>query len=411
MRYLVVLSLVACGGSGKHAPAPVDRTSSANPAPAPAEQGAPAPAAPKSYPAPPAEPAPTGTWRVTVEFQRLLGRPSGIVADATGVYLAGAVLSNEDVRMRRWAIVKLDPMGKVAWSSASELPREPAPDRIVLADGALIAGGQDDTHEAARLLMIERRDLESGKPVWQRRFTARDPKCTTTGCAGKDTFGGLAVRGSSVIYYATVDRPIEAAMGELGLAKGVPAKTAYPMRSDVRAHDVAADDTGVYALDDTLSGAFSLVKRAEGKLAWQQKVESSASRVVTGAGGLVLWGTAIEKRTTDTGELVWTSSLTGDHIDVTVDGSAIYATAMIDAKPAPYFAIAKLDAGSGAVQWVRKTSEYSENRPSAYIAVDKDAIYVFGYDGEKWFVEKRRKSDGALGEVATTAVVVATKRK
>jgi outer membrane protein assembly factor BamB len=354
---------------------------------------------------------PSGTWRVTVEFSRLLGRPSGIVADATGIYLAGAVLSNEDVRMRRWAIVKLDPKGKVAWSSASELPREPAPDRIVLADGALIAGGQDDTHEAARLLMIERRDLKSGKPVWQRRFTARDPKCTTAGCGGKDTFGGLAVRGSSVIYYATVDRPIEAAMGELGLAKGDPAKTAYPMRSDMRAHDVAADDTGVYALDDTLSGAFSLVKRAEGKLAWQQKVESSASRVVTGAGGLVLWGNAIEKRATDTGELVWTSPLTGEHIDVAVDGSAIFATVMIDAKPAPYFAIAKLDAGTGAVQWVRKTSEYSENRPSAYIAVDAGSIYVFGYDGEKWFVEKRRKSDGALGDVTTVAAVVESKRK
>jgi hypothetical protein len=347
---------------------------------------------------------------VTLEFPRLQGRPAGIVADATGIYLAGSVLSAEDMRMQRWAVVKLDGNGAVAWSSVTELPRSPAPERIVLAEGALIVGGQDESHEPARLLLIERRDAKSGKQMWQRRFTARDPKCGKPACAGKDTFGSIAVHGGAVHYYATVDKPVEAAPGELSLAKGEPPKTLITPRSDLRGRDVAADDTGVYSLDENLSGAFSLAKRADGKLLWQAKIESDASRVVAIGGGLVLWGKGVEKWA-DTGELVWKSSLVGEHIDVAVDADAVYATVMIAAKPSAYFAVAKINAATGAVEWVRKTSDYTENRPSAYIAVDKDWIYLFGYDAEKWSVERRRKSDGALGEVTATARTVESKRK
>lgn len=343
---------------------------------------------------------------MTLEFPRLQGKPAGIVADASGVYLAGAVVSADDVRMRRWAAVKLDGNGAVAWSNVTELPRSPAPERIVLADSALVIGGQDDSHEAVRLLMIERRDAKSGKQTWQRRFTARDPKCVTAGCASKDTFGGITVHGGSVLYYATVDRPVESAPGELSLAKGEPPKTSSPTRSDLRASDIARDDTGLYLLDANLSNVYSLSKKAEGKQAWQHKLDSDLTRVIASASGLVLWGTTIQKRAADTGEVMWTSPLGGQHIDVAVDAAAIYATLMIDAKPASYFAIAKIDPATGAVQWVRKTSDYSENRPSAYIAVDNDWIYLFGYDAEKWFVERRRKSDGALGEVTATARVI-----
>jgi outer membrane protein assembly factor BamB len=348
---------------------------------------------------------------VTIEFPRLQGRPAGAVADATGVYLTGAVLSADDARMRRWAVVKLDGNGAIAWSSATELPRSPAPERIVLAENAVIVGGQDDTHEAARLLLVERRDAKSGKQTWQRRFTARDAKCVTAGCAGKDTFGGMSVQGGSVLYYATVDRPIEAAPGELTLAKGAPGKMSLVLRSDMRARDIARDDSGVYLLEENLSAAASVVKLADGKQPWQQKLENDPSRMVATPGGLVFWGKTVEKRTADTGELVWTSPLVGEHLDVAVDTDALYATVMLDAKGSKYFGIAKLDAASGAVQWVRKTSEYTENRPSAYIAVDKDWIYLLGYDAEKWFVERRRKSDGAIGEVTATARVVESTAK
>jgi hypothetical protein len=412
MRYLVVLALVACGGSKTHAPASNEKPSSDPSTPAAPAASADKPAAPKNYPAPPTEPAPTGTWRITVEFPRLQGKPAGAVADATGVYLTGAVLSAEDARMRKWAVVKLDTKGVIAWSSVTELPRNPAPERIVLAEGALIVGGQDESHEAARLLMIERRDAKSGKQTWQRRFTARDAKCVTPGCAGKDTFGGVSVHGGSVLYYATVDRPLEAAPGDLSFAKGAPGKMSLVLRSDLRARDIARDDTGLYLLEENLSGSPSLVKLADGKQPWLHKLDSDASRLVATAGGLVLWGNTVEKRAADTGEVVWTSTLVGEHLDVVVDTDAIYATVMLDAKSGKYFGIAKLDLASGAVQWVRKTSEYSENRPSAYIAVDKDSIYLVGYDAEKWFVERRRKSDGALGEVTATArVVESAKRK
>ena len=409
MRSLVVLALVACGGSSKPKPAQVDQASSNTESPAASSDK---PAAPRSYPAPPNEPAPTGTWRVTLEFPRLQGRPAGIVADASGVYLAGAVLSAEDARMRRWAVAKLDAVGAIAWSSVTELPRSPATERILLADGGVIVGGQDDTHESSRLLLIERRDAKSGKQTWQRRFTARDAKCGKPDCAGKDTFGGIGAQGGSVLYYATVDRPVEAAPGELSVAKGAPVKMTIPLRSDLRGRDIARDDSGLYLLEQNLSNAFSLLKLGPDKQLWQHVLDSDAERMIASPSGLVLWGKTVEKRAADTGEVVWTSPLVGAHLDVASDGDAIYATVMLDGKPAPYFAIAKLDATSGAVQWVRKTSEYGENRPSAYIAVDKDAIYLFGYDAEKWFVERRRKSDGALGEVTAIArTVESAKRK
>ena len=412
---MVVLAIAAaCGGSASHPPAHIDRSGPPSPV-GPASAAVPAAAAkPVSYPEPPGGPPPTGAWRVTLEFPRLEGRPAGIIADATGIYLAGALLTAEDMRSRRWAVVKLESTaGVVAWSSVEELPRSPAPERIALAGGGVIVAGQDESHEATRLLRIERRDAGSGKRTWQRSFTARDPKCTSTECASKDTFGGIAVHGSSVVYSATVDRPIEEAFGDLSLAKGTPAKS-YESRSDLRARDVAADDAGTYLLEDTLSNVFTLIKMTDGKLAWKQTVESSAPRVVVGPPGVVLWGTTIEMRAADTGAVVWTSNLAGDHLDVAVDGSGVYATVMIDAKPAPYFAVAKLDAASGAVQWVRRTSEYAQNRPSAYIATDKDWLYLFGVEGDKWFVERRRKSDGALGDVPTTARTVeiqAKKRK
>lgn len=349
---------------------------------------------------------------MTLEFPRLQGKPAGMVADATGIYLAGAVLSPDDVRARRWAVVKLDASGGIAWSSVTDLPRSPAPERIVVADGAVVVGGQDDSHEPSRLLLIERRDAKSGKQTWARRFTARDPKCSKPACAGKDTFGGMSVHGGGVLYNATVDRPIEAAYGELSLARGEPAKTSSPPRSDLFGADIVRDESGLYLLHQNLSKAYSLLKLADGKQAWQHKLDSGASRVVAAAGGLVLWGRTIEKRAADTGELVWTSPLIGEHLDVAVDASGIYATVMIDAKPAPYFGVAKLDAATGAVQWLRKTSEYGDNRPSAYVAVDKDALYVVGYDADKLFVERRRKSDGALGEVTATArIVESVKRK
>jgi hypothetical protein len=343
---------------------------------------------------------------VTLEFPRLQGRPAGIVASSAGVFLAGAVLTPDDARSRRWAVAKLDPAaGAIGWSSVEELPRSPAPERLVLADGGLIAGGQDETHEATRMLAIERRDPASGKRTWQRRFAGRDAKCSSADCAGKDTFGGLSVQGSSIFYSATVDRPVEEAYGELNLAKGTPAKGHQP-HSDLRARDIANDGTTTYLLDENLSSSVSLEKLAEGKAGWKQTIESEAKRVTIVDGGLLLWGKTVELREHEKGKLVWTSTLVGDHIDVAVDATGIYANVMIDAKPAPYFAVAKLDAASGAVQWVRRTSEYDDNKPSVYIAIDGDWLYLFGIESDKWFVEKRRKSDGALGEVTTTARTV-----
>ena len=217
--------LAGCGGSTSHAPAHVDRSSPDRPAAAASStaQGE-APAAPVHYPEPPAGAPPTGTWRVTLEFPRWQGKPAGIAADATGVYLTGAVLTADDVRMRRWANVKLDANGATKWSNVTELSRSPAPERIVVADGAVIVGGQDDEHEASRLLLLERRDGASGKRLWQRRFTARDAKCTKPDCAGKDTFGGISLHSGSVLYTATVDWPLEEAYGDLSVAKGEPGK-------------------------------------------------------------------------------------------------------------------------------------------------------------------------------------------
>jgi hypothetical protein len=258
--------------------------------------------------------------------------------------------------------------------------------------------------------MIARHEASTGKRTWQRRFTARDAKCVSPDCAGKDQFGGAAVRGTSVLYCATVDKPVEEAFGELSLAKGAPIKS-YPSRSDLRAHDIAADAGGIYLLEETLSGAFSLVKLGAEKTEWKQSITSGALRFSVGDAGALLWGKTVEKRATDSGELAWTSKLTGEHIDVAADASGIYATVMIDAKPAPYFAIAQIDPASGDVRWLRKTSGYEETRPTAYIASDKDWIYLFGFEGDKWFVERRRKSDGALGEVTTTTRTVETKAK
>ena len=412
MRLLAVAALAACGGSSSHAPAHVDRA-----APAPAgEPAAPAsarsePAKPVSYPAPPQGPAPTGTWRVTIEVPRLQIAPASIVADATGIYIAAAVLAADDVRMQRWALIKLDASGAIAWSNVEELSRAPAPERLALGSGALVVGGQDSSHEAARLLVVERRDPGTGKRVWQRRFTARDTSCSQPACAGRDGFGGIALHGSSVVYSATVDRPVEEAYGELSLAKGAPGKS-WQTRSDLHARDVAADDSGIYLLEATLSDVADIVKISDGKTTWKQADDASPLHASIGPAGLLLWGKTVEKRAPDTGELAWTSKLAGDHIDVAADATGIYATAMVDAKPAPYYGVAKLDPGSGAVQWLRRTSEYAEAKPSAYVAVDKDAIYLLGYEGEKLFVEKRRKADGALGEVATTArTIEAAKRK
>jgi hypothetical protein len=46
-----------------------------------------------------------------------------------------------------------------------------------------------------------------------------------------------------------------------------------------------------------------------------------------------------------------------------------------------------------------------------YIAINGDWLYLFGIESDKWFVERRRKSDGALGEVTTTARTVESKKK
>lgn len=413
MRLLALAALAACGGSPSHTPSHVDRSTPAAPGePAAAPSAARTePAKPVSYPAPPQGPAPTGTWRVTIEVPRLQIAPASIVADASGIYIAAAVLTADDVRMQRWALIKLDGSGAVAWSSIEELARAPAPERLALGGGALVVGGQDSSHETARLLVIERRDPANGKRVWQRRFTARDTGCSQPACAGRDAFGGVALHGSSVVYSATVDRPVEEAYGELTLAKGAPAKS-WQTRSDLHARDVAADDSGIYLLEATLSDTADVVKISDGKTIWKQADDSGALHEGIGAGGLLLWSKTVEKRASDTGELAWTSKLVGDHIDVASDASGVYATAMIEAKPAPYYGIAKLDPGTGAVAWVQRTSEYQQSRPSAYVAVDKDAIYLLGFEGEKLYVEKRRKSDGALGEVQTTArTIEPAKRK
>ncbi|HSD86461.1 MAG TPA: hypothetical protein VLB44_03065 [Kofleriaceae bacterium] len=408
---VVVLALAACGGSTSHPVAHVERPADGSSVEPGSTAPPAAPAKPVSYPDPPAQAPPTGTWRVTLEFPRLQGQPAGIIADATGIYLAGGVLTADDMRSRRWAVAKLDPAaGAIAWSSVEELPRSPAPERIALAGGGLIVAGQDESHGGTRLLRIERREVESGKRTWQRSFTARDPKCTSTDCAGKDTFGGMAVHASSVLYSATVDKPIEEAFGELSLAKGAPTKS-YESRSDLRAHDIAADDAGLYLVEDTLSNVVTLVKMTDGKTAWKQTITSNASRVAIAQPGVVLWGKTIEMRAADTGAVAWTSNLAGEHLDVAVDDSGVYATVMIDAKPGPYFAVAKLDASSGAVQWVRRTSEHDQHRPSTNIALDKDWLYLFGIDDGKWFVERRRKSDGALGDVPTTARTVESSAK
>ena len=413
MRLLAVAAIAACGGSSSHAPSHVDRS-------APASAGEPAapasahsePARPVSYPAPPQGSAPTGTWRITIEVPRLSIAPASILADASGIYIAAAVLAADDIRMQRWALIKLDAgSGAVAWSSIEELARSPAPERLAFGGGALVVGGQDSSHETARLLVIERRDPANGKRVWQRRFTARDTGCSQPACAGRDTFGGIALHGSSVVYSATVDRPVEEAYGELSLAKGAPGKS-WQTRSDLHARDVAADDSGIYLLEATLSDAADIVKISDGKTTWKQAADNAPLHASVGPAGLLLWGKTVEKRAPDTGELAWANKLVGDHIDVTADATGIYATAMIDARPSPYYGIAKLDPASGTVQWVQRTSEYQQARPGAYVAVDKDAIYLLGYEGEKLFVEKRRKTDAALGEVATTArTIEPAKRK
>ena len=338
---------------------------------------------------------------MTVEVPHLSARPTAIAADATGVYLGAMVLTTDDARARRWAVLKLDGSGGVAWSAIDELVRSPAPERVLLANGGVIGVGIDGSEETARLMMADRHDASTGKRTWQRRFTARDAKCTSPDCGGKDVFGGAAVRGTSVLFSATVDRPLEEAFGELSLAKGAPGKS-YTARSDLRAHDLAADDGGIYLLEDTLSSVFSLVKLGPDKTAWKQDIKTGALRIATAPFGLVLWGKTIEKRSAETGELAWTSKLAGEHLDVATDANAIYAIAMIDKG----FAIAKLDPASGNVQWLRKANDYALR-----IAVDKDWLYICGFDGDKLYVEKRRKSDGALGEVATTARTVQLKRR
>jgi outer membrane protein assembly factor BamB len=349
---------------------------------------------------------------VTLEFPRLQGHPSGIVANSSGVYLAGSVLTADDARSRRWAVVKLDAAtGNVAWSNVDELPRSPAPERIVLADSGLYVAGQDETHEAARLLAVERRDPATGKRTWQRRFTGRDAKCTNADCAGKDTFGGIAVAGSSVYFSSTVDRPIEEAYGELSAAKGTPGK-AEQTRSDLRARDIANDGTTTYLLDENLSSVVMLNKLAEGKAGWKQDIDTDAKRLAVTDKGLLLWGTTVELREPTKGKLVWTSNLVGGHIDVAADASGLYVNAMVDdGKRSPFFGVVKLDAATGAVQWVRKTSESIDNHPSVYVAVDGDWLYVFGIEDDKWYVERRRKSDAALGEVTTTARTVEPSKK
>jgi len=410
MRILAVLVIAAaCGGSSAKAPAHsasgASEPSSTEPSP-PAEEAKP-PAKPVAFPAPPEGPPPKGTWRVTVEFPHLQARATGITVDPSGIYIAGAVLTAEDFRSRRWAIAKLDGNGAIAWSGFDELPRSPAPERIVLVNGAVLAAGQDGPEEASRLLMISRYEASSGKRTWQRRFSARDPKCLQPACGGKDTFGGMVVRGASILFSGTGDHPVEEAYGELSLAKGAPTKS-YTTRTDIRAHDIAVDDGGIYLLEDNLSNQFSLVKLAAEKTVWKQSITNGAMRVAIGAGGVLLWGKTIEKRAADTGEVAWTSKLTGGRIDVAVDASGLYAAVMIDEKPAPYFALAKIDPANGNVQWLRKINNAEI---SVYVATDKDWLYVFGSEGDKWFIERRRKSDGALGEVPTTARTIDKKAK
>jgi hypothetical protein len=411
MRFLAVVVIAACGSSSKapaHGSTPTSEASSGGSSNPPGDSApTPPPVKPASFPAPPEGAPPKGTWHVTVEFPHLQARATSIAVDASGVYIAGTVLTAEDFRSRRWAVAKLDGAGAIAWSAFDELARSPAPERIVLAGGGVIAAGGDGSEEPSRLLLIARYEPGSGKRTWQRRFSSRDPKCGQPACGGKDSFGGIAVRGTSILFSATGDHPVEEAFGELSLAKGAPVKS-YPTRTDLRAHDIAADDTGIYLLEDTLSNQFSLLKLAGEKTAWTQKLASSAARVGIGAGGVLLWGTTIEKRAADTGELAWTSKLTGHRIDVAADPTGLYASVMIDDKPAPYFALAKIDPANGAVQWFRKIEGAEAN---VFVATDKDWLYVFGSEGDKWFVERRRKADGALGEVQPIARSIDKKPK
>ena len=355
-----------------------------------------------SFPAPPEGPPPKGAWRVTVEVSHLQLRPTAIATDGNGIYIAGAVTTPDDFRSRRWVVAKLDNSGAIAWSTIDELPRSPAPERVLLAGSAVVAAGQDGKEETSRLLMIAKYEASSGKRTWQRRFTARDPKCGAPDCAGKDAFGGLAIRGSAVVYSGTVDHPVEVAHGELSIAKGAPVK-GYATRGDLRVHDIAADDSGIYLLEENLSAVFSLTKLSAEKTAWKQTITSGATRIGLGAGGVLAWGKKIEKRAADTGEVVWTSKLAAQRIEVAVDATGIYAAVTLEDKPA----IAKLDPATGDVQWLRKL----EGGAASYVAIDKDWLYVVGFDADKWLVERRRKSDGAIGEVPTTARTLKPKRK
>jgi hypothetical protein len=374
MRWVLLVGLCACSA-----------------APSRATRHAPQPLA--VAPPQPALPAPTDTWHVDLEVPAWQARPGAIAADASGVYITGPVFDPGNVQVRRWGVAKLDrATGAPLWSVIEDVPNGPMPERMALGDGVLIIAGNESNYAQKRSEVFERRDVKSGALVWRHVIPE--------GRTGVYTLGGISLTATTMMYAGTVEsKPPTATFGELQLATGDLFR-AHVLRENLRGRDIIADGTTVYYLGDHSDGTFALETLTP---TWREVAMHKAGSLLRLAradgGGVVGWFRTIEKYAAS-GERVWQSSFVGDFVDVAIDGSGIYACAMIDASTKPYFAIARLDPATGRMTWQQRVAEYGESRPTSAIAVDAEAIYVLGYVGDRWYVERRRKADAALGDVS-----------
>ena len=383
MRALLGVLLFACGAPSQPArPAgPLEQATTAALA-----------AATIDWPSPPKLPAPKGTWRVDLEYAQWQGRPSTVSVDATGVYVTGPVFDPKTVEVRRWGVAKLDlATGKPLWSVLDDVPNGPMPEHLIVTGGAVFVGGNESNYAETRVLVIERRDAATGALVWRARVPEADR-------GSKFSLGGIAVRGESLYYAATLEAGQPRALfGELALATGKPTRKPYWIDGR-RGRQIAVDASGLYLISDDTENRNRIDKLdPTWKPMWLVPASTFLRSDFDGK-ELVGWFTEIVKYEPD-GIRRWSSPLTGAFVDIAIDPSGIYLTALLDASTDPYYAVAMLDRDTGKVAWLQRTAHYKEDRPSLGIAVDAEAMYLFGYIGDRWFVERRRKADGALGNV------------
>jgi hypothetical protein len=383
VRAWLAIAVVGCGAT---APPPVAVGPGAA-SPGAASSGAPSSGAPSpADSSPAAQPhvaqgvsanqAPADSWHVELGFDGWVARASALAVDATGVYVTGPVFGdgNEDPR---WAIAKLDRMtGAPLWTV---FDKGGGAGYLAVRDGVLIVGGHTADNRTA---IIERRDPATGSRLWRHVL-------------GSELLGGISLTATSVLYASTDQQSgrITAHFGELSLDAGTIVHQTH--RSSRRGRHIVRDGTSLYLIGDDPQNHFTLEKV---DLAWKPVSTHAAGQLLRLApvvGGVVAWFTTIEKYTA-AGTRAWTSPLTGVFTDVTLDATGIYVVTMRDPGKNPDFALARLDPATGAIAWSVRTAEYSESRPSAAIAIDASAIYIAGYVGNRWFVERRRKTDGAI---------------